>query len=163
MNDEEIKQLVSRKMFLINCFLYTSTLKPGENPELALMHGVTGYYLRSIILELFVKILYELDLKKQAPSIHNVLKIFNQLKEDTKSIVVSKYDEARERKVQIFKTVDPSVTFPSFQEVLSTNEAVVKNFKYDAMGAKSNSPVDGVFYQELVNVINERTDKIKNT
>lgn len=163
MNDEEIKQLVSKKMFLINCFQFTSSLKPGEGPEPALKHGVTGYYLQSIILELFVKILYELDFKEQAPFTHNVLSIFNQLKEDTKSFVVSKYDEARERNVKIFKTIDPSVTFPPFQEVLSANETFVKNFKYDAMGSKSNSSVDGTFYQELVHVINERTDKTNNT
>jgi len=163
LNDEEIIQIASKKMFLINCFLFTSALNPGEGPEPTLKHGVTGYYLQSIILELFVKIFYELDFKEQSPFTHNILNIFKQLKKDTRSLFRSKYDEARERKVKAFEKVDTSVTFPPLEDVLAANEAFVKNYKYDAMGSKSNSSVDGIFYQELVNSINKRIGKTGNT
>jgi len=162
LKDEELKQLVSKKMFLIDCFLVTGTLKTENNPDLILKHGVTNYFLGSVILELLIKILYELDYKKQAPFTHNILKIFEELKQQTKSIVQEKYDQARKRKEEVFKKIDKSVTFPPLHEVLTSNEQFIKDFKYNAMASKTNSAIDGVFYNEIIGLINSEVKKLNS-
>lgn len=163
MKNDELKQLVSQKMFLIECFLFTGTLKTKNNQDQVLKHGVTNYYLGSIVLELFVKILFELNFKKQAPFTHNALKVFEGLKNPTKSFVRSKYDEARERKVEIFKKIDKTVSFPPLHQVLEANENFIKNFKYNATASKSNTSADAIFYNELIRYINNELAKLNDT
>jgi len=157
---EELNKLVSKKFFLIECFLAIGKLQTEDNPDQILKHGVTNYYLNSVILELLVKILYELEFRKQAPFTHNIHKIYEQLSSDIKSFVRSKYDEARKRKEKIFKEIDSTVSFPPFHQLLKSNEDFIKNFKYDAMGSKTNSAVDGEFYIEMFNFINAEKDKL---
>ena len=160
MKVEELQNLVSKKIFLIECFLATGKLQTGDNPDLALRHGATNYYLGSVILELLIKILYELEFRKQAPFTHNILNIYEQLSTDTKLFVRTKYDEARNRQETIFAKIDNDVSFPPFHQLLESNEDFIKNFKYDAMGSKTNSAVDGEFYAELFNFINAEREKL---
>lgn len=159
---EELNKLVSKKFFLIECFLATGKLQTENDPDTILKHGVTNYYLSSVILELLIKILYELEFRKQAPFKHNILKIYEQLSTDIKSFVRAKYDEARKRKEKIFKEIDSTVSFPPFHQLLESNEDFIKNFKYDAMGSKTNSAVDGVFYVEMFNFINAEKEKLND-
>lgn len=163
MKGEEIKKIVSKKMFLIECFLSTAKLKSNGSPDSVLKLGVTNYFLGSVILELLIKILYELEHKKQAPFTHNILKIFEQLDTKTKSFVRAKYDAARKRQEKIFERINDEVLFPPFHKLLESNERFIKNFKYDAMGSKINSAIDGKFYTELFNYINEEVGKLDST
>ena len=160
MKIEDLQNLISKKVFLIESFLVTGNLKTDDNPDLVLRHGVTNYFLSSVILELFIKILYEIEFKEQAPFTHNILKIYEQLSTDTKILVRTKYDEARERREAIFKKVDNTVSFPPIHKLLESNEDFVKNFKYDAMASKTNSAIDGKFYDELFGFINAERDNL---
>jgi len=65
---EEIQKLVKKKMFLIDCFLSTGKLQSMGDPDSVLKLGVTNYFLSSVILELLIKILYELEYRKKLHS-----------------------------------------------------------------------------------------------
>lgn len=127
MKEHDIQDLVRKKLFLIDCFLFNGSINPGKGEDPALKHGVTNYYLTSVILELHIKVLFELDTLQKAPYTHNVLSIYEKLNDETKFFVRASYDRARARKKEIFKNIDKSVTFPPLHQVLQANESFIKN------------------------------------
>lgn len=155
MQSEEIKMHVHRKRFLIDAFLHTASLPSGTGSKAVLRHSVTVHFLQAIVLELIVKMLYELDLRKSAPFTHNLTKLFNELSKETKDYLVAKFDEARDRRRQQFSTIN-DVEFHSFQIVLANNEKTVINFKYDAKGVPSNSSADDAFYMKVFEYIDSK-------
>lgn len=161
MQPAEIKAQVQRKRFLIDSFLFTTNLNYPASPDAALRHNVTTHFLQAVILELIIKILFELDNNKAAPFTHNLVKIYRDIRDDTKVVLTKSYNEARERRrIQFTNAKIEDVQFHPLDDVLSNNEKTVKNFKYDAMGVKSNSSVDGVFYSEVFKYIDERSSEL---
>jgi HEPN domain-containing protein len=160
MQDAEIAELVRKKRFLINAFLFSGSLSPGAGPDSALKHAITGHFLQAVVLELLVKILFELDTKKQAPFTHNLPKVYKELDSTTRKKIEDSYGLARERKRQLFANI-PDVTFGPLSDVLRNNETIVKNFKYDAMGVESNSAFDAEFYNEISSYIDQRVSELR--
>ena len=160
MQDAEVAEFVRKKQYLVNAFLFSGSLPPGAGPDPARKHAVTGHFLQAVVLELLVKMLFELDMKKQAPFTHNLPKVYKELKASTQKHVEDSYDLARERKRQQFSNI-PDVTFGSLADVLRNNEKTVKNFKYDAMGDDSNSAVDAEFYNEILSYIDQRVSQLR--
>jgi len=159
LNNVDIKKLVSSKLFLMESFIFTiHALKEKELPDVALKKGVTAYYLGSVILELIVKILFELDHKKTAPFHHNIFKIYAQLEKNTKNDIEQIYNNSIMRRKEAFKNIDTEVKFPKLCEVLKVNEKMIKNFKYDGIGHSLNNAADGQFYNEIIQIL-----KLKNT
>ena len=150
----DIKELIKHKKFMLVCFI--STRLSGD----PLQSGVTWYYLQSVILELIIKIYYELDVQKEAPFTHDLLKVFGYLNEDTKRFIEQKFNEARERKEEIFKRITDDVIHHELHEVLALNQNLIKNLKYDAMGVKANSSADGIFYKEIVENIERKNNNL---
>ncbi len=151
----EIKQQVQKKRFLIDAFLYSASLPSGAGRDQVLRHSVTRYYLQAVVLELVIKMFYELDLRKPAPFTHNLVNLFNELNKETKDFGVAKFDEARNRRRKQFEQIK-DVEFHPLQDVLANNEMIVKNFKYDVIGVPSNSSVDGTFYDEVFKYIDRK-------
>ncbi|WP_144439095.1 hypothetical protein [Lutibacter profundi] len=150
MKTDEIKELVRKKRFLIESFYYSITLNKNNSRDNALGMAVTTHFLQAIIIELIIKTLFELNCKETAPYSHNILKIFNNLNQDTRSELVILYDRARIRKQEMFKKFAiPDVQFHPLEKVLKNNELTIKNFKYDAMGNDSNSSLDGMFMTDV--------------
>ena len=160
MQNAQIIKLVKDKVFLIDSFLLTSSLNPSAESERVLRHAVTGIFLNSVVMELIVKIYYELDHKKLAPFSHNVLNLFNQLKSKTRNDLVEAYNEARDRKYKAFENIEGDFTFPPIEDVLKENEKIIKNFKYSPTAGTSNSSVDGAFYEKIMNDIKERAKEL---
>jgi hypothetical protein len=157
----EIKKLVDSKKFLVSSFIFTASLRSEGDKDAALKHGVTGHFLQAVILELIIKILFELDTHNAAPFTHNLGKLYPKLGTETKKMLTESYDKARGRRRKQFPDANiKDVHFHPFGDVLDNNEKTVKNFKYDAIGVKSNSSVDGVFYSEVLKYIDNRLDKI---
>ncbi len=136
MKNEEIRKQVNKKIFLIRSFLYTSSLPPGEGPDSALKHSTSSHFLQSVVLELIIKMIYELSLKKAAPYSHNVLKMYNDLDKQARKFLEERFNQARDRKKKMFSEIDKSVIFHSLTDVLDSNEKTIKNFKYDAWERK---------------------------
>ncbi|MDN3562719.1 hypothetical protein [Vreelandella neptunia] len=159
MQGAEVAEAVRKKRFLINALLFSASLPSGGGSDPALKHAVTGHFLQAVVLELLVKIFYELDTNKGAPFTHNLPRIYRDLKSATQQHIEAKYDEARERKRKLFVQI-PDVTFHPFSDVLRNNEKTVKNFKYDGMGVDSNSAFDSTFFQEIFSYIDQRVDQL---
>ena len=159
MQGAEIANAVRKKCFLIKAFLFSASLPSGEAPDSVLKHGVTSHFLQAMVLELLVKIFFELDTNREAPFTHNLPKLYKKLRSATQQHIEAKYNEAHERKCQRFVQV-PDVTFHPFSDVLQNNEKTVKNFKYDAMGVDSNSAFDSTFFQEVFAYIDQRVDQL---
>jgi hypothetical protein len=157
MRNAPIAELVQKKTFLISAFLHSASLPSGGGPDSTLKHAVTGHFLQAVMLELIIKAFYELDLRKAAPFNHDIATLFQQLTQGTKNFLNLRFDEARERQKRQFVGID-DIKFHSLQEVLSNNEKTVKNFKYDAMGAGSNSSADGEFYREVLQSIQAKVE-----
>ena len=159
MTQDEIKEVVKKKHFLVGSFLYTASLPCGDAPEQVLKHYVTGHFLQAVVLELIIKLLYELDLNKNAPFTHNIMNLFNELKQETKDLLELRFDEARNRRRKQFQGIK-DVKFHPLQDVLINNEMTIKNFKYDAMGVHSNSSADGIFYNEVFKYIDKKVKEL---
>lgn len=160
--NDEIKELVKQKRFMIVCFYYSITTnskdspkgKSKDSPDDALKIGVTGHFLQAVIMELIIKTLFELNRKKTAPYSHNILNIFNDLDQDIKDALFESFNEARIRKQKIFQRHKISdIQFHPFEKVLKNNESTIKNFKYNAMGSDSNSSLDGIFMTEFFRLL----------
>lgn len=106
MNNTEPREQSNKKLFLINSFLHTCSLKSNNNPNDILKYAVSNYFLQAVVLELIIKILYELDQKDTAPFTHNILKIFNKLNQNTKDHLISMHEKARMRHKQQFIKID---------------------------------------------------------
>lgn len=121
MQDAEVERQVKKKRFLIDAFLCTSSIKASDGPDKVLKHAVTSHFLQAVILELIIKLLYELNQKDTAPFTHNILRVFNELNQDTKDHLVSKFDKARARQQEQFGGID-DVQFYPLEDVLANNK-----------------------------------------
>ena len=157
MDNAEITERARKKRFLIDAFLHTSSHAGGKRPNEALKNAVTAYFLKAVILELIVKILYELDTKTEAPFTHNLAKLFGNLNLDTQKEVTDRFNEARERQKMHTQYLGiDNLAFHPLENVLEDNETTIKNFKYDATGVKSNSSADSIFYRDIFVYLDKR-------
>lgn len=139
------------------------SLKPESNPDAALRHGVTNYFLQAIVLELLIKCIYEVDIQEKAPYSHDLTDLYGQLNADTRAEISQYYEEARNRNKRYYDSHNiTEVTFHPLEKVLANNYSIVRDFKYDAMGKDSNSSVDMVFIQQLFEFINRKVSQISN-
>ncbi len=158
----DIQERVRKKRFLIDCFLYSPPLPKGSGEEEALKRGVRDHFLISVILELIIKILYELDRKEKAPYSHDLIKIFDPLEPETKAFFKTAFERAKKRHQELFKKNNiHDVTSHPLEDVLRANEGIIKNFKYDAMGSKANNSADNIFYIEVMNFIDQKSAELK--
>ncbi len=161
MDKDEILNLVKPKNHLMHSFWHTLSRDPGKDPKDFLLFTTTGYFLRHLILELMIKILFELDNRKQAPTNHRIFDQFKKLKEKTQRELIENYDKARNREdTLIKKRGENKVLFPPFQTVLQVNPKVVVAFKYDAKGRKENFALDYHFMMDIHEMIQQRLKQL---
>ena len=161
MGDAEIMERVRKKKFLMDAFLHTCSHAGGQGPDSALKNDVTSHFLQAVIFELMVKTLYELDVKAEAPFTHDLTKLFGGLNSDTQNELINRFNEARERqKKQFDKMGIVDVAFHALEDILSNNEKTIKNFKYDAIGVRSNTSADGTFYHDMFTYMDNRVGEM---
>jgi hypothetical protein len=151
----EFKERIRKRRFLMDAFLYTSSLRGGSDEKSVLKQAVTGYYLQAVVLELVIKMLYELDRKKAAPFSHRLGDIFHAINQESQEFLEARFDEARDRRRKQFAKFE-DVVFHPLGQVLSNNERIVRDFKYEAVGVPVNSAADGRFYREICDYIDGR-------
>lgn len=157
----EILTLIKQKRSIMDSFLYTINISSNfrESHKESLHSALTATYLKAVILELILKILCELDTKKQAPFTHDLQRVFNLLNMNTKNFLTESYSRAVCRRQSQFKTVDPTLEFPPLKEILRSNADIVKNFKYGTLTSGfKNASSDNVFYKELFDFIDKKID-----
>lgn len=153
MNNEQLKERVRKKRFLVDALLNACAAPSEADGDAALKHAVVSHYLQAVCLELIVKTLFELDCRKEAPYTHNLTELYGQLSKDTRAAFEKSYDDARVRRRQQFNEIGDDVVFHPLADVLANNAQTVRDFKYDAMGVKSNYPADGRFYDDVFELI----------
>lgn len=159
MEISELKERIRKRRFLMDAFLYSASLRGGSDEKSVMKHAVTGYFLQSVILELLVKMLRELDLDKPAPFTHKLADLFDALNQETKDFLEAKFEAARERHRKQFSTI-AEVEFPPLREVLANNAKIVPDFKYEAVGGRANSSADSAFCREIREYIDARVSRL---
>jgi hypothetical protein len=162
-----IKDQVRRKRFLIDSFLFTINLDLPFGPDdikyadAVLKRAATAHFLRAIILELIIKIQFELDNNKKAPFIHDLEELYSCLEEDTQKMLTDNYDEARERYRKWFVAAEiEDVHFHPLEKVLANNKTTVVHFKYDAMAVDSNDVIDEAFCSAVFKHVDKRLGEL---
>lgn len=157
MSNQEILKSINSKRFMLLSFV--NTRMTSQEP----IHAwVTWYFLWAIILELIIKIFYELEYKKHAPFTHDVYKLYNWFSAETKKFIEEKYNEARRKKQDFYKNNNINdVTIHELSDVLKENPKLIKDFKYNAMWVKANYAIDGIFLKEIFDEIDKRIKNIK--
>lgn len=156
MDEFNLNDSIRSKTFMMESFLLTASLSPNQHPETVLRHKVTSTFLMSLMLELTLKCFYEIEYDKRAPFTHDCSMLFEQLSVDTQAWLVTEFDDARERTREKFSAVPDDIVFHELEEVLSSNAGIVRDFKYDAQGSRTNSSADGKFFEDVISEIKRR-------
>ena len=159
--ENNIKNIIQQKLHMIKSFYYTITLQPNAAPQNIIEHGTTTYYLKSVIMELLIKALYESEFKESHKNTHNLKTVFDKINKSTKNFVELQYNNARERQLKPFKANNiTDVEFPDLYTTFDSNTEIIRDFKYNATGNKNNSSLDGIFLQEILTFIEKKLSKI---
>ena len=118
--------------------------------------------LNAIVLEIAVKVIWELDHNRDCKYTHNISKLYGQLTEKSRGDLEVIYDakskflaglEGTNKKAQRVRIGD-LVRMQSLQEALLANEDTMKNFKYNAnFNGKSSAMGSVIWSNELIYTI----------
>lgn len=122
---------IQSKRTMITHFLTGTFLNTGNETE-PLSRAAVSWFLERIILEILIKIIYELDTGGEAPHHHNILELFQKLNIEVRGNIEAIYDRARTQQEECFSNMAERPPLPSFQDVLKTNRHIVTTFKYEA-------------------------------
>lgn len=157
MEKDNLLKLINSKKFMLLSFV--NTKMESQEP---LHASVTWYFLQAIVLELIIKIFYELEHKKQAPFTHEIYNLYEWFSTKTKEFIEKKYNDARIKKQIFFRNNNINdVIIHELKDVLKVNPQLIKDFKYNAIWAKANYAIDWLFLKEIFDEIDERIVKIK--
>ena len=121
-----------------------------------LSRGITCHLLYTIVFEIVVKVIWELDNQKECPFIHNLVKLYSELSPDSQQEIVALYDFAAKALAESGGTRDDGtrvqigrlVRLQSLDEALEANEDTMKNFKYDLQFKGKSSIFGAVIWIE---------------
>ena len=160
MQNYELSPGLHQKRFLIGSFLHSINLPGSDDPKLLLKQRVTNHFLEAMVLELLIKMLFEMDQRQDAPYTHQLPKIYEKLNKATQAVIEESYDKVRHRTQKMFsRSQIPDVIIHPLDTILKENEKLVKNFKYDAQATGSNPVFDNRFYKEILSYIDHRMDE----
>ena len=142
-----IMESTKEKFYMAKCFWdssrFLSRMKPlGEKERENFINNqqlkfyTTCYFLNSMIFELVIKVLYELDKSKLCDKTHNLGKIYNNLSKENQEFIEGQYN-CLKRSLET-KIVSPAkkqkkidIGYCDFQRALELNQRVITDFKYD--------------------------------
>ncbi len=113
---------------------------------------ITIIFLHFNILELIIKIVYEIDKDKIAPYTHNIFKIYNDLSERYQKYLENEFEKINIKSKKILTSTN--IKYNSFKDVLKSNENNIKNFKYTSKISENTTL--------LFSYINKILNKIEN-
>ena len=102
----------------------------------------TCYFLNSVILELLIKIFWEIEKSKECPHTHSIENLYSQLSKDSQDFLSSKYTELKiqlEHKINSSSPNDLGLNYSNFETILSSNKKVVMDYKYEMKPNSENS------------------------
>ena len=115
-------------------------------------NALSAVILYSIVVELVIKHIWEVEHKRSAEHTHNVLGLFKDLDSATQGEITRIYDEccpAYEEAVRVgvqqLGDASIQVEIANINEALEWNESAMKNFKYD-LTPQGKSVPNGLFW-----------------
>ena len=155
------KKIMMEGFILSHSYLFSVTTFPNlENVERVKISS-SLIYISSIIRELIIKILWEIDNKKKAKHTHDILKLYQELNNETKEKIISSWKNVIERQKKLTQETDKiDIKFSSIEEMLKGNEYTIKNFKYSGyFAAKIGQASTPAFYKEMLEYIELKIKK----
>ena len=121
-----------------------------------------SHMLNAIVLEIAIKVTWELDNDKECRHTHNISKLYNELGEESRRELKRIYDEkfatisglqGTNKNGQTVRIGD-LVQLQSLQDALVANEDTMKNFKYDGdFNGKSSAMGSVIWSKDLLWII----------
>lgn len=118
-----------------------------------------AHMLNAIVLEIAIKVIWELDNNEDCRYTHNICSLFGELREKSRGELTEIYDgklamlarvEGTDKRGQRIKLGD-LVQLQSLQEALVANEDTMKNFKYDGdFNGKSSAMGSVIWSNEIL-------------
>ena len=93
------------------------------------------HFLYSIVFEISIKIIWEIEQKENSPHHHNIFRLYKELSSVSQQKISDMYDSQVSNMKKLISEV-PELTnynwdLQSLEDALKVNETVIKNFKYD--------------------------------
>ena len=145
-----LKTDLDRKIFMAQSFLDMAlylerapNFARGESIEKAQSNLVYGplrkksviHFLYSIVFEISIKIIWEIEQGKEAPHKHNILCLYEDLSDESQQKISDMYDSQVSNMKKLISEVPEFANYnwnlQSLEEALKVNEKVIINFKYD--------------------------------
>lgn len=105
--------------------------------------NTTCYFLNSVIFELIIKILWEINHNKECTFTHDLRKLFSELSEESQKFLQQNYSQF---KTQVESAIDSvtggvneNINYCDLDEALDINKKIVMNFKYEMTPSSKNS------------------------
>ena len=140
-----------------------NTLTPEELEEklsyTRLRKKVTTHFLCAMVVELSIKIIWEIEHGQQAPHTHNILKLYKALSQAAQQRIADMYQchvthveklisEMNGQKNRGGERVNLKVQLQSLKEALAANEQVVTSFKYEGRFNGKSSALCSVLWTD---------------
>ena len=161
---------LERKMFMAENFLTTAginehishigSLDPQKNTIGAkwtfdLRKKMVVHYLYSIVIEISIKAIWEIEHQQPPVHSHDILARYNELSPKSRHAIMDMYNEqisqtkkALSQYIDNGKTMDTILDFKSLEETLQSNEEIIKNFKYDARHSGKSSGLGSYMWKD---------------
>ena len=138
---------LDRKIFMAQSFLDVAAfleMAPNfargasvEEAQAGLVYGPLRkksviHFLYSIVFEISIKIIWEVEQGGNSPHHHNILRLYQELSPASHQKISDMYDsQVSNMKKLISELTNYNWNLQSLEDALRVNEKVIKNFKYD--------------------------------
>ena len=152
---EIAKYLDGQPPFRVNVDLSPSAIEDVKDRQ-RWWRGLTCHMLYSIVFEIAIKVIWELDNQKDCRNTHDIGNLYDQLSEASQQHIQSLYDqrlsaltalEGNNKEGVRVKVIDLT-TFQSLRDALRANEDTMKNFKYEVKYKGKSSAIGNVIWNE---------------
>ena len=129
--------------------------------EQRLSRGMIAHLDYAIVLELVIKVIWELDNKRPCEHTHNIYKLYGELSEKSKRQIETIYDnnavilanqEGKDKQGNTIRLGD-LVSLQTLQEGLQANEETMKDYKYDGRLRGKSSALGSVIWDENIDLL----------
>lgn len=110
--------------------------------------NTTCYFLNSVVFELIIKMLWELDKNKKCYFTHDLKKLFSELSKESQLLVVQSYSRFKSEIETAIKStpegLNANIKYCDLNEALALNETIIKDFKYEMNPSSKNSVFNNI-------------------
>ena len=107
----------------------------------------------AVVFEIAIKIIWAIDKRKEIRKTHDILTLYKEISEETRSKITNLYDaqvsvlsiEGKKRNGSNVRISD-LIDFQTLEEALESNHNTITNFKYDRKLQGKSSAISGLIW-----------------